>query len=75
MYLMAFDQDAQARAREEAQSVLQGRAATGDDVANLPFIRQIIDEALRLYPPAGIISRTAIKKTHYVIAKSCPVIR
>jgi cytochrome P450 len=51
MYLMAFDQDAQARAREEAQSVLQGRAATGDDVANLPFIRQIIDEALRLYPP------------------------
>lgn len=62
MYLMAFDQDAQARAREEAQSVLQGRAATGDDVANLPFIRQIIDEALRLYPPAGIISRTAMKK-------------
>ena len=62
MYLMAFDQDAQARAREEAQSVLQGRAATGDDVANLPFIRQIIDEALRLYPPAGIISRTAKKK-------------
>lgn len=62
MYLMAFDQDAQARAREEARSVLQGRAATGDDVANLPFIRQIIDEALRLYPPAGIISRTAMKK-------------
>ena len=62
MYLMAFAQDAQARAREEARSVLQGRAATGDDVANLPFIRQIIDEALRLYPPAGIISRTAMKK-------------
>lgn len=61
MYLMAFDQDAQTRARREAQSVLQGRAATGDDVANLPFIRQIIDEALRLYPPAGIISRTALK--------------
>lgn len=62
MYLMAFDQDAQTRARQEAQSVLQGRTATGDDVANLPFIRQIIDEALRLYPPAGIISRTAQKK-------------
>ena len=61
MYLMAFDQGAQTRARQEAQDVLQGRAATGDDVANLPFIRQIIDEALRLYPPAGIISRTAQK--------------
>lgn len=61
MYLMGFDQDVQDRARREAQSVLQGRAATGDDVANLPFIRQIIDEALRMYPPAGIISRTAQK--------------
>jgi cytochrome P450 len=61
MYLMAFDQDAQTRAQEEAQNVLQGRAATGDDVANMPFIRQIVDEALRLYPPAGIISRTAQK--------------
>jgi cytochrome P450 len=28
-------------------------------VARLPYIRQIIDEALRLYPPAGIVSRTA----------------
>ena len=61
MYLMAFDQDAQTRARKEAQSVLQGRAATGDDVENLPFIRQIVDEALRLYPPAGVVSRTAKK--------------
>ncbi|MBQ0804347.1 MAG: cytochrome P450 [Sulfitobacter sp.] len=61
LYLMGFDQDAQDKARAEAQSVLQGRAATGDDVENLPYIRQIIDEALRLYPPAGMISRTAQK--------------
>ncbi len=61
LYLMGFDQDAQDMARAEAQSVLKGRAATGDDVENLPFVRQIIDEALRLYPPAGIISRTAQK--------------
>lgn len=61
MYLMGFDPETQARARTEAQSVLQGRAATGDDVESLPLIRMIIDEALRLYPPAGIISRTARK--------------
>ena len=60
MYLLAFDPAIQDRAREEAQSVLQGRAATGEDVANLPFIRCIIDEALRLYPPAGMVSRTAM---------------
>ncbi|MBM2292672.1 cytochrome P450 [Sulfitobacter pseudonitzschiae] len=61
MYLVAFDQDVQDRARAEAQQVLQGRAAGADDVADLPVIRQIVDEALRLYPPAGIVSRTALK--------------
>ncbi len=59
LYLVAFDQDVQDRARAEAQEVLQGRAATGEDVEHLPYIRQIIDEALRLYPPAGMVSRTA----------------
>jgi cytochrome P450 len=59
LYLMAFDQAAQDRARAEARSVLSGGVATGEDVAKLPFIRKVIDEALRLYPPAGIVSRTA----------------
>ncbi len=59
LYLMGFDQAVQQNARAEAQTVLQGRAATGADVENLPYIRQIIDETLRLYPPAGVISRTA----------------
>lgn len=58
LYLCAFDQEVQERARAEAQSVLNG-AAVGDDVAKLPFIRAIIDETLRLYPPAAIVSRTA----------------
>lgn len=62
MYLVGFDQCVRDRARAEAQSVLQGRACTGDDVANLPYIRMIIDEALCMYPAAGIISRTAQKK-------------
>ncbi|WP_299793412.1 cytochrome P450 [uncultured Marivita sp.] len=60
LYLCAFDQDVQNRARAEAQNVLHGRAATADDLAKLPYIRQIIDEALRLYPPAAIVSRTAL---------------
>ncbi len=61
LYLCAFDQEVQDRARAEARGLLGDRAATGDDVENLPYIRQIVDEALRLYPPAGIISRTAQK--------------
>jgi cytochrome P450 len=61
MYLLGFDPQVQERARLEVQEVLQGRACTGDDVENLPYIRMIIDETLRLYPAAGIISRTAQK--------------
>ncbi len=60
IYLMARYPEHQKRARQEAQSVLQGRIAGADDVPSLPFIRQVIDETLRLYPAAAIISRTAM---------------
>lgn len=59
LYLCAFAQDIQTAAREEAQSVLGGRAANANDVSHLPLTRQIIDETLRLYPPAAFLSRTA----------------
>lgn len=59
LYLCAFDPDVQAAARVEAQAVLGDRAATVADVAQLPLVRQIVDEALRMYPPAAFLSRTA----------------
>ncbi len=59
LYLLAFDQKAQERAREEVLSVVSGGVATGEDVDRLPFVRHVADEALRLYPPAGMVSRTA----------------
>jgi cytochrome P450 len=61
LYLCAFDQSVQDAARAEVQSVLRGKAATGEDVPKLPLVRAIIDEALRLYPPAALVSRTAQK--------------
>ena len=62
LYLCAFDPAIQRRAHQQARAVLGNRAATVDDLPRLPLIRQIIDETLRLYPPAGIISRTALKQ-------------
>lgn len=59
LYLMGHDTDAQERARTEVQSALQGRVVGADDLASLPYIRQIIDETLRLYPAGGLLSRTA----------------
>ena len=59
LYLLGTDDAAQARAREEARDVLGGRTAGADDVAALPFLRAVLDETLRLYPPAAFLSREA----------------
>jgi cytochrome P450 len=58
LYLCAFDPEVQEKLRTEARSVLQGRVATADDCAALPYTEQVIKETLRLYPPAAFISRT-----------------
>jgi cytochrome P450 len=59
LYLCAFDPEVQDKLREEAQSVLQGRVATAPDCDALPYTEQVIKEALRMYPPAAFVSRTA----------------
>lgn len=60
LYLCAFDLRVQEKARAEVRAVCGDRTATGEDVSNLPYIRMIVDEALRLYPPAAMISRSAL---------------
>ncbi len=59
LYLCAFDKEVQSKARTEAQSALRGGLATAEHIQNLGYIRQIIQETLRLYPPAAFLSRTA----------------
>ena len=61
LYLLAFDEGVQDRARTEAAGILGDRAATAADLPALPYLRQIVDESLRLYPPAAFLSRTARK--------------
>jgi len=61
LYLCGFDPAVQDTARAEAQAVLGCRAAGAGDLVNLPLTRRIVDEALRLYPPAAFLSRTALK--------------
>ena len=61
LYLCAFDPAIQEAARTEARAALGDRAATTADIPNLPLTRRIVDEALRLYPPAAFLARTAQK--------------
>ncbi|MEM9210875.1 MAG: cytochrome P450 [Pseudomonadota bacterium] len=59
LYLLAFDPVAQDRVAEETRRVLGSDAATTDTVDQLIYTEQVVKEALRLYPPAAFISRTA----------------
>ncbi|MEZ4593503.1 MAG: cytochrome P450, partial [Chloroflexota bacterium] len=44
----------------EIDGVLNGRPPTTDDLPHLPTVQRVIAEALRLYPPAWVITRRAI---------------
>ncbi|PTE12593.1 cytochrome P450 [Pseudogemmobacter blasticus] len=59
LYLCAFDPAVQEAARTEAQAALGDRAAGVGDLPALPLTRRIVDEALRMYPPAAFLARTA----------------
>ncbi|SCX18556.1 Pentalenene oxygenase [Agrobacterium sp. DSM 25558] len=45
----------------EIDTVTEGRSVTADDVSKLVYTRQVFSEAMRLYPPAPIITRTALR--------------
>lgn len=51
--------------RLEIDQVLGGKLPTYADIPNLSKTRQVIEEAMRLYPPAWITDRVAIADDHY----------
>jgi len=62
-YLLSQSPKVAERLHEEVDSVLGDRPATFKDVANLPYCKAIIEEALRLYPPVPILAREAMADT------------
>jgi cytochrome P450 len=61
LYLLANTPDYQERARAEARARLGGRVAGADDLAAMPFIEQVLEEAMRLYPPVGLLARDVLE--------------
>lgn len=57
MYLLAAQPDLQEEARAEAVAALSGDVATLAD--RTPLLRQILEESMRLYPPAPRFDREA----------------
>jgi cytochrome P450 len=62
-YLLSQHPAVEARLHAELETVLGGRAPAHEDIAKLPYTRMVIDEAMRLYPPApGISGRVALEE-------------
>jgi cytochrome P450 len=59
-YLLARHPQAEARLHDELDAVLGGRLPGFADLAELKWTRMVIEEAMRLYPPAHTIARTAL---------------
>lgn len=59
-YLLSQHPQAEARLHAELASTLGGRAPRHEDLPRLVYTRMVIEEAMRLYPPAHTLSRTAV---------------
>lgn len=59
-YLLSQHPAAEAKLHAELDSVLGSRPPRHDDLANLPYTRMVIEESMRLYPPAHTLARQAI---------------
>lgn len=59
-HLLASAPDVDARMTEEIESVVGGQSMTADHLQRLPFTVAVFHEAMRLYPPAWVITRRAL---------------
>ncbi len=60
-HLLSKHGDVRERLEAEVDSVLGGRAVTLEDLGELRYTRMVIDESMRLYPPAWATSRAALE--------------
>jgi cytochrome P450 len=63
LHLLGRHPEEQVRAREEISRVLGDRTPEAADLDRLPYLTQVLKEAMRLYPAAPVIGRKAVAAT------------
>jgi cytochrome P450 len=58
-YLLDLHRDVEARFHAELDEVVGTRPLVAEDFQKLPYVRQVLDEVMRLYPPIPVIVRKA----------------
>ncbi|TMD25828.1 MAG: cytochrome P450, partial [Chloroflexi bacterium] len=77
LVLLAQHPDIEARLQQEYQQVLGGRAPQIEDLPQLKLSRMVLEESMRLYPPAWAFARSAIDEDEiggYLIPKGAYVL-
>ncbi|TMC96392.1 MAG: cytochrome P450, partial [Chloroflexi bacterium] len=62
-YLLSQYPQVRIKLQDEIHSVLAGRAPTLDDLAKLPYLDWVLNESMRLYPPAWLQMRFVARET------------
>ena len=60
-YALSGNPEAEEKLHEELHGVLGGRAPGAEDFPRLPYLRAVMNEVLRLYPPAYILARETME--------------
>jgi cytochrome P450 len=61
LHLLARHSEVDARLREEIRVVLGDRPPRFEDMASMPYLKMVIQETMRLYPPAWSFLRTSLQ--------------
>ena len=61
LWLIARHPEVQTRMAETVQQVCGDRPPTAADFRGLKYLEQVFSESMRLYPPAWVVARTAIR--------------
>ncbi len=59
-YLLSQHPEVEAKLHAELEAALGGRSPEHADLVNLPYTRMVLEEAMRLYPPAPGLSNRAV---------------
>jgi cytochrome P450 len=62
VYLLSQYPQVRIQLQDDIRSVLAGREPTLDDLARIPYLDWVLDESMRLYPPAWLQMRFVVKE-------------
>jgi cytochrome P450 len=62
LYLLAAHPNVQSQLQAEVDTVLGNRRPMATDVARLTFMKQVVNESMRLYPPIWLLGRMALEE-------------